>query len=72
MWAETRLVGERGIEMKKESNLLQLLRVADPETYEKMKAVIKPCSDCQEWDCDGCKHKAARNFLEEEDGREDF
>lgn len=52
----------------KESNLLQLLKVADPETYEKMKAMIrKTCSDCQEWDCDGCENKKARNFLEEEE-----
>ena len=53
--------------LKMESNILQLLKVVDPEAYEKMKAMIrKTCSDCQEWDCDGCENKKARNFLEEE------
>ena len=57
----------------KEGNLLQILKVADPEAYESMKAMImKRCADCQEFVCDGCKHKAERIFVEEDDGREDF
>ena len=54
--------------LKKEIALLQLLKVVDPEAYEQMKAMImKRCADCQEWVCDGCKHKAERIFVEEDD-----
>lgn len=54
--------------LKKEIALLQLLKVAYPEAYEQMKAMImKRCADCQEWDCDGCEHKAERIFVEEEE-----
>lgn len=56
-----------------ERNIMQILKVIDPKAYDKMRAMIrKPCSNCQEWECDGCENKKARNFLEEDDGREDF
>lgn len=44
--------------LKKESNLLQLLKVADPETYEKMKGILKKNKE---------EKKEKDNFLEEND-----
>ena len=44
--------------LKKESNLLQLLKVADPETYEKMKGILKKNEE---------EKKEKDNFLEEDD-----
>ena len=46
--------------LKKENNLLQLLKVADPETYEKMKGILKKNERKEE-------KKEKDNFLEEED-----
>lgn len=46
--------------LKKESNLLQLLMVADPEAYEKMASIIMKNERKEE-------KKEKDNFLEEED-----
>ena len=46
--------------LKKESKLLQLLKVADPKAYEKMKGIFKKNERKEE-------KKEKDNFLEEDD-----
>lgn len=46
--------------LKKKSKLLQLLMVADPEAYEKMKEILKKNERKEE-------KKEKDNFLEEDD-----